>query len=618
MTTPNPGSSPPAPPTRALEVFPTAEAVRDAGVEVLTLDEARLVAVVLSLFIGKGRAKTRSKVGIAIDLLVPACRVEVIRDGTTRPAALPTLPAGPWPHGDTAFNQLGIDSRILDAYWRTAKNRADDACLPLPWLVAFVPAPLWLAVLTLIKWGPYEAGVRAEEAVTVLAETPIPRGNRRRPEGSPIAEGTLENRVDNYWALMQAIVDVRDKVAASANPSLSFELLDQWQGRPRRVDVKECGARDAHLDTAGPPIDECSENLQRLFREWQSATKQRSYLKLRRVLFQALLALYGTRKDALRMLDVDDYLPNHIGSDGVRSAVLRIYPGKTKDPDEAYLLPLPVEVASWIKSWIALTGRTIGETDSPMWPSRKPKAGEPITRISDGGMYTAIAGRQGWEGHGDQRALMPRGDNPNIGFHPHAFRHTAYAAAKRAGVRAKEQRPVEFAHLDPEDFGRAVCGHSLAQSVKDTYRDLHQLQLARAAIEHAWEALWRGGKRYGLDPEAIVRHRHEVTMLTFATTELERDLAAIHRQQDELAERATRMSGDELHAASIESNRLAANSQRLIRDLARLTERRGEASDRLETSLTVPVPLPDELTVEKHERLLAAALAQGTPRPGGT
>ena len=100
-------------------------------------------------------------------------------------------------------------------------------------------------------------------------------------------------------------------------------------------------------------------------------------------------------------------------------------------------------------------------------------------------------------------------------------------------------------------------------------------------------------------------------MLTLAATQLEHELASAHRQQDELAERAARLRGDALHAALIESNRLATQSQRLIRDLTSLYQRCEEARDRLERARTTIVPLPDDLTPEEHEQRLAAAVTEG-------
>ena len=253
-----------------------------------------------------------------MSLLVAACRVEVVRDGQAHSPALPNLQTEPLPSGATALKRLGIGHVELEAYWRGAKNRADDACLPVAWLLEFVPGGLWPAVRTLVAWGPYEAGTRAEEAVALLAETPIRCGTRRRAAGSPIAAGTLESRVDCLWGLMQALLELRAKVQASANPSLSFVLLEQWTVRPERVDVKACGAKEAHLDNSGPPVQDCADNLLRLYQNYQGALPHRRYLRLRRLLFQALLALIGPREDALRMLDVDDYLPEHVAADGVR------------------------------------------------------------------------------------------------------------------------------------------------------------------------------------------------------------------------------------------------------------------------------------------------------------
>ncbi len=600
-------------PTRASAELPDLAAVRAAGIHDLTLEDARLVAVVLSLFIGKGRSKSRSAVGIAMSLLVAACRVEVVRDGQAQSPALPNLQTEPLPSGATALKRLGIGHVELEAYWRGAKNRADDACLPVAWLLEFVPGGLWPAVRTLVAWGPYEAGTRAEEAVALLAETPIRCGTRRRAAGSPIAAGTLESRVDCLWGLMQALLELRAKVQASANPSLSFVLLEQWTVRPERVDVKACGAKEAHLDNSGPPVQDCADNLLRLYQNYQGALPHRRYLRLRRLLFQALLALIGPREDALRMLDVDDYLPEHVAADGVRGPILRLYPGKTRDHDEAYLLPLPAELAEWLEVWIVYTGRSIGEAESPMWPSAQPKRGEPIKRITAGGLYCAIAGRESADGRGKSRALLPRGHNPWIGYHPHSFRHTAYQAAKRAGVRAKEASPTEFAHVDPEDFARAVCAHSLRQSLKDAYLDLHQVRLARAAITHAWSELWRGGKRYGLDPYAITRHRNESAVLAVASRELEQELARLHERQTELGGRTSSLTGDPLHAALIESNRTASETQVVLHRLNQIGEQRQEAENRLQKALSVEVALPDDLDPEEHARLLAEALGQTAP-----
>ena len=602
-------------PTRASRELPNADCLGELGITGLTLAQAQLVLAALSLFIAKGRSKSRSRVNVATSLLVAACQTEVARDGRFEPAALPDLPTDGWPQGKTAFAALGIDHELLAEYWRLAKNRADDACLPLEWVLAFAPAALWPAVWQLICWGPREAGVRCEEALIVLARTPIRFATRRRPAEATLAKGTLESRMDGLWGLMQALIDLRGKLADSENPTLNLELLSRWTSKPERIDLDACGAKEARLDTAGPPIAECRERLQRYYREWQQAAPQRRYRKFRRVLLTAILPLYAPREDALRLVDVSDYLPDYLFRDGQRGPALRLYPGKTIDSDQPHILPLPAELARWIEEWIIFTGRHVGQTGQPLWPGNQPKPGKPVKRISVSGFYAAIAGRPGTNGHGSSYALVPRADNPFEGFNPHAYRHTGYQSAKRAGERVKAADPYAFGNVDSEDFARAVCGHDLNQSVSDTYNNLRQAELARAAIEYAWQDLWSGGKRYGLDPQEIVDARHHFDTLTAGVAALDRELRLLHQKQTQLVNRSGALVGDQLHAALIESNRLASEMNLKTTDLTRLTDRQEQARQRLEQALTTDVALPDDLDPAQHQALLAAALNQGAERP---
>lgn len=596
------------PPTRSLRELPDFERLRLLGIETLSLDEARVVLVALSLLIAKGRSRSRNKVNVMTSALVAACRVEMVRDGHVEPPALPDLPAEGWPQGVTAFRQLAIDREVLESYWVEARNRADDACLPLEWVLAFAPARLWTAVMALIRWGPLEAAMRVEEAMTVLARTPIRFGTRRRPDGSPLAAGTLETRVDGLWALMQVLIELRGKVQASRNPSLPLELLERWTFKPERIDLEACGAKEARLDTSGPPISDCARLIKHLHLEWQQAPKDRRYRRLRRLLLAAILTLYGPREGALRMLDVDDFIPDFVFRDGERGPALRFYPGKTRSHDDAHIVPLPNELGNWISEWITYTRRSTGQPDSPLFPSRPPKAGRPVKRISAGGLYCAIAGREGFNGAGNSLPLLPRADNPYEGYNPHAFRHTAYQAAKRAGVKAKQAHPYEFAHIDPEDFARAVVAHDLKRSIKDVYRDLNQQHLARAAIEHAWEDLWAEGKRQGLDPVTITREQDQVATLHAAITHLNRDVGDLYARQGALSQRTRTLTGDALHTALIESNQIAVEAQIANRNLTHLTDQLADAKRRLEDALVTHVPLPDDLSDEEHARLLAEAL----------
>ena len=490
----------------------------------MELDEARLVATCLSCVIASGRSKTRDKVAQMTSGLVAAGRVEGVRDGERVPAAHPELAAFGWPAGATALRQLGIDHRMLEGYWARTRTRATDACLPLHWILAFVPAPLWRAVLTLIKWGPAEAGMRLEDAVIELAQRPIEIPNRRRPEGAKLSAGTINTRVTGVHQLFDALVTLRARASTSANPGLPSELLAPWTCKPARPDVELCGAEWARVDTAGPSFEQARTLLHRVQTEVQAAPAKSRYLRLRRRTVAGLLLAHGQRVEALRMLNVDDYRPEHNFGDGIAGPALIYRPGKTRTADETHILALPRELADWLEDWIRTTGRSIGQPNSPLWPGRKPKPGQPITRINASAFERAIGGHAAKDGTGSL-PLLPRGDDRYHGFNPHSYRHTCYQAAKRAGAQAKLEQPHSYAHIGPDDFARAVVGHDLIRGVGDFYRDLDQEHLARVAIEIAWTELRDHPIERGPDPDAINDASGRLELLSAATDELEAELS---------------------------------------------------------------------------------------------
>src|SRR5439155_25837687 len=115
------------------------------------------------------------------------------------------------------------------------------------------------------------------------------------------------------------------------------------------------GAREAGQDNSGPTIEACAKQLRVLAAEARMTTRRDGYIKRRRALLMAILCLFGGRADAIRNLRVEDYLPDHRYRNGTRGAVLRIFPAKTWDPDQAHYLPLPAEVARWLEQWITFT-----------------------------------------------------------------------------------------------------------------------------------------------------------------------------------------------------------------------------------------------------------------------
>ena len=261
---PNPTPCHPAPsPCRASEIF-TCQADVDLLGITLPLIEARVVLCVLSHLLGKGKSKSRAQLHSAVYAVVHMMRAEITRFGETTPAPYPDLPVDGWPSGRSAFQKLGITYVDLEETWAIVKDRADDACLPVEWIVAFFPARVWAPMATLISWGPDTVDVRMEHAVKQMARQPITRARRRRPAGSHLSKGTIEYRITGVWQLLDAVIAVRTHVVTAPNPSLDVTIIDAWTRKPKRTNSTALGARPSGQDNSGPGIEHCAKRLREL------------------------------------------------------------------------------------------------------------------------------------------------------------------------------------------------------------------------------------------------------------------------------------------------------------------------------------------------------------------
>ena len=588
-------------PTSARGELPTIEAVRALGLS-MELDEARLVLTCLSRVIASGRSKSREKVAQMNRGVLACCRVEGVRDGEPVSAAHPELSEFGWPAGQTALRKLGIDHLLLERYWARARTRASDASLPLNWVLAFVPAPLWSAVLTVIRWGPAEAGMRLEDAVIDLAQRPLATRSRRRSEDATLSAGTINTRITGIHHLFSALVELRARALTSSNSGLSLELLEPWSSKPERPDLDLCGAKWAQIDTSGPSFDEARRLLTRLDAEVRAAPRHSRYHRLRRRAIAALLLAHGPRVEALRMLNVADYLPEHNFGDGEVGPAVVYRPGKTRAANERHVLALPAEAAAWLEEWIRYTGRELGQAGSPMWPHRKPKQGQPILRLNASAFARTISGHQATDGTGST-PLLQRGEDPYIGYNPHAYRHTAYQIARRAGAQAKLEDPHSYAHVSPDDFAAAVVGHDLVRSVGDIYRDLNPEHLARIAIGYAWSDLRVQPTQLGPDLAAIEEACERVELLNAALAELTVELGETERRQGVIVRESAKLAGDELEAARLQSNTLVFELAGLQSEVAMTRSRLELARLDLEHALENDVVHEGETDDSHAERL---------------
>jgi integrase len=586
--------------------LPDQAAVAFAGID-LPLEQARLVAVVLSRFVARGKSKTRDKTSQMTSGLVAACRLSVEREDEVLVAPHPGLRARGWPSGRTAMKHLGLDHRDIRDYWVRAKNRATDACLPLNWLLEFYPPDLWPAVLTLVSWGPERAAMWMEETVIFLAQEEIFRGARRRPAGSKISAGCIRTYVSGVWQVMDELVGLRARAESLGDGSLPRELLASWAYKPKRPDLEACGAREARLPAAGPPLDECATRLRELAADVDSRHVSHRYRALRRLLIFALLSLYGLRVDAIRTLKREDYLPGFVFGDGTRGPALRYFPAKTEPDDKPSYLPVPTELAERFDDWLRSTGGGDANPASPLFPSQRP--GEEGPFLSRSGMYRLIAGKPSPGGSGSL-ALLPRADDRFTGWHPHAYRHTAFQGARRAGVLAKTDEPAEFASIEPNDFGHAITDHDLERDVAGTYLDIetHRQRLAGVAIAGAWSHLSGGGSRRGADLEEVCRTRAAVQELEAEVASMEADLRTLEERQSRLLARGRNSKGEALNKLTMRSNAVFVKSQVVKHNLEREQIRLAHAQGQFEVATAAQMPLPLDVTPEDFELRLALAL----------
>lgn len=597
-------------PARASVELADERALRQAGIE-LALPVARTALCALSRLICAGEAEQRPAAYNSLLLLREVCALPFERFGETEPASHPELATASIPAGGTAMRSLACEASDLVAYWRVVRNRGDDACLPLEVVLAFAPAPLWPLVATLIGWGPDRTLAHVEEALVVLAQRPTARSNRRRAEGALIAPGTLKNRITSLWKLMECLVELRAACAQAADPALDRLLLGAWTHKPGRPDVFAAGAVDSDVDTSGPPLDECARRLRDLEADFLNAPAHSRYIRERRLVLFALLMLYGIRLAALARLRVEDYLPDHVLRDGIRGPILRIYPRKKRRAGEEYLLPLPHELAAWIEHWIASNGFQIGEKNAPFFPSTRGQR----TPLKANGLGAAIAGKANGIGSGCLALLPHAADDPYHGWGAHQYRHTAYRLAQQAGAQAKDEEPVAFAHVTVGDFASATVAHTLANTVRNTYNDLDVHTLLRATATRGWLILRDAGIRRGPDPADVRQARLHLEALQAEQAQITGDLADIEAELDRLHQQTATLDGDLLNRALIQAKAYDAKTGRLNRELGAITTQIERAHQALSDTLAAEHPIPDELSDEDQQQLLAQALGQQAQDP---
>lgn len=346
-------------------------------------------------------------------------------------------------------------------------------------------------------------------------------------------------------------------MTSSPRPTLALPLLEAWTHLPARPDLKALGAKPSGLDNGGPSLEDCRLRITALADDLYD-NPEFPYMRLRRLLMLGLLTLLGPRGDVIRVARSSDYSRDRLWPDGVRRPTLTIRPGKSWDADGEHYLPLPLELAGWLESWLLFTAEKSGGGDRPLFPGRS-RPGEPLPPLTYPGFYSAVAGRPN-HGSGRQHALIPLNGDSYTGVRPHGFCKASSELAHRAAVILKTTHPGVYDHLTPEHFSRALLGHALTHTVADVYRSLDRERLTSLAVEIAWTVL-RG---IPSEDEALQTRNDGALVDALA------DLGRLEAQDAALAAVASRVDAEVASEIQAERLRVAADFAVCARTIATL------------------------------------------------
>jgi transcriptional regulator with XRE-family HTH domain len=599
----------------AEQELPNEKAGRSAGIG-LGLEQARLVLMLWSRVIAHGEAKRRNipyGAATAIERVV----------STTVPVGVGDL-LGPLvsgeatcvvPTGGTAMRRLGIDSAAISSLWGDSPTFA-TSCLPLSWVLAFLPAPAWGYVAALIECRSGEVLPRVHEALK----------QHGKQAGSP----SLKADLDNIWVVFEQLVTLRtelraaDEARASTSATRLFRshALEAWTAvppRPKQREVESMGRGGrGRRDVSAVPLEAVRHALKYHARKanwgkWrpESWPYNCCWTALKRLLTLCLLLSVCPRVDHLRLLDVDDFDPAHTFEDGSVGPGLRFRRRMMKGggrSNDAYWKRLPDVVAAILTAWIICSGRKVGQANAPLIISKRTTAaGEEGKRYSGNDSMSVFVGGP------KSRPLIPLPGQARKGYTAHRFRRTVMQTIERLYLAWKLANPSHpLAAYDGKVFGELAIDHHVEDMGYRDFTDRKRLEEIQAlAIELNWAEFWGDGlQRRGLDPEAIINAREHVVLLEAELQRIEHELTELEVQEVEVLRLAgtARAEREQLHAL-LRSQAIGGEIRQKLRRELKMKDELIAAKAKLEEARTTKVVLPEDIDGE-YERKLAEALAE--------
>lgn len=548
-------------PTRAVHELPDEGALAGAGITGISLEMARIILVVLSRFICSGKSSFRLHVYDALCFLRFVGHRPFEYNGRRSAPPHPDLAKEKVPSGKTVMeSRLKITKFDLDEYWVTAEERADDACLPLEWALAFVPAPFWPLIASFIEWGPALARARMLPAVTIWSRRRKHRRDHRRPRGARLGQRRVDSVVHAVRRLSRAIEQLRSDLACSEDCPLALELIEHWQDSIAAIDSVKRGAQPANIDVSGPGFEVLAEAIRRHAYEYRRILASHGtvarFRPLRDLIILCVMVLFCPRAAAFIDLDVDDYDPHRPFLRGaIHRPALRFYPDKNVVNDFFVWMPLPDVLAQWIEDYITETRRVVGQKNAPFLitalptnPQENCSCGDPKgcehvgRRMSLSNLQDIMSGSRPNRAQpkGRKPLVVRHADRPYDGYNTYAYRHSMYELAQQAGVQHLAERGASApGRLAKIHYARAMCVHDMGEV---THQDINAEELRLAVVDRLWPRFYiEGCRELGRDPEAITaaararnRLAAELTTVLAKEEELRRTvMAAAHRVLEE-------------------------------------------------------------------------------------
>lgn len=597
--------------------LPDASVLQREGIN-LSLEMARLVMLAWSRLFWHGDSRARDSAYNGWCLLERLVTVRVPDGfGCYLPPLLAAEAAPQVPTGETVLHKLGIESAAISQL-RDDSPVFPTSCLPLPVVLAGLPAPAWPYVAALISCDPdRDLLPRVHQAL--------------REHGRGVTETRLGTCVQGLWVLLRHLCDLRRELAAERSariaedraPLLMATEIERWAvvpSRPTKPELVAYGQGGTRQNRSAIPLPALSAGLKMVMREaawgrWPPYEwpLNRSWQALKRLAVLCVLCTGCPRITHLVLLDVDDFDPEHVFEDGSTGPGLRFRRNLMKgggSRKDAYWKRLPDLVGAVLCAWIISSGRSIRQAGAPLFITRKvANIGEPGLRYSsDATLRPFIAGTS----RGSHALIPQTGDTK--GYTPHRFRNTMTQLVERLFAAWKIENPGHhLAAYGPHDVAEIAVDHKVSDLGYRDYKSSKRLEeLLALVIELVWNEVWGDGLQpRGLDPEAIEKTHDAVVLIEAELQLLDQQLLELEAEDITVLKRSRTAHTEETQLnALLASQMLNGEIRAKLRRQVKLKDDLVVAKAERQYAMTTPVVLPDNFDGPDHERRLAEVLAR--------